>query len=54
MHKKALAEDSSIFDYDGAYDKFKQETVRPLAQDKTERKVLFHFSHCAFIKFSLH
>ncbi|CAA7396973.1 unnamed protein product [Spirodela intermedia] len=38
MHKKALAEDSSIFDYDGAYDKFKQETVRPLAQDKTERK----------------
>uniref|UniRef100_A0A1D1Y2W4 Nuclear speckle splicing regulatory protein 1 n=1 Tax=Anthurium amnicola TaxID=1678845 RepID=A0A1D1Y2W4_9ARAE len=38
MQKKALEEDSSIFDYDGAYDKFKVETVRPLMQDREERK----------------
>ncbi|MQL71897.1 hypothetical protein Taro_004218 [Colocasia esculenta] len=37
-HKKALEEDASIFDYDGAYDKFKVETARPLLQDRAERK----------------
>ena len=45
MHKKALEQDSSIFDYDGAYDQFKEETARPLAQEKTERKVFFPFSN---------
>ncbi|KAA8549934.1 hypothetical protein F0562_001618 [Nyssa sinensis] len=38
QHKKALEEDPSVFDYDGVYDKMKQKAVRPLAQDRQERK----------------
>ncbi|RWR92036.1 nuclear speckle splicing regulatory protein 1 isoform X1 [Cinnamomum micranthum f. kanehirae] len=38
QHKKALAEDPSVFDYDGVYDEMKEETVRPREQDRQERK----------------
>ncbi|RWR92035.1 nuclear speckle splicing regulatory protein 1-like protein [Cinnamomum micranthum f. kanehirae] len=38
QHKKALAEDPSIFDYDGVYDEMKEETVRPREQDRQEGK----------------
>ncbi|KAL8144014.1 hypothetical protein V2J09_017046 [Rumex salicifolius] len=38
QHKKALEEDPSIFDYDGAYDEMKEKVVRPRAQDRQERK----------------
>ena len=39
MHKKALGEDPSVFDYDGHYDELKEKIARPRVQDKTERKV---------------
>ncbi|OVA01979.1 protein of unknown function DUF2040 [Macleaya cordata] len=38
QHKKALEEDPSVFDYDGVYDQMKEATVRPLVQDRQERK----------------
>ncbi|KAL6966788.1 hypothetical protein U1Q18_032582 [Sarracenia purpurea var. burkii] len=38
QHKKALEEDPSVFDYDGVYDEMKEKVVRPLAQDRQERK----------------
>lgn len=38
MHKKALEEDPSVFDYDGHYDEMKEKVARPRVQDKTERK----------------
>ncbi|KAF5813052.1 hypothetical protein HanRHA438_Chr03g0104861 [Helianthus annuus] len=38
QHKKALEEDPSVFDYDGVYDDMKQKAVRPVAQDRQERK----------------
>lgn len=38
QHKKALEEDPSVFDYDGVYDQMKQEAVKPLIQDREERK----------------
>ncbi|XP_043693621.1 nuclear speckle splicing regulatory protein 1-like [Telopea speciosissima] len=38
QHKKALEEDPSIFDYDGAYDAMKAKIARPIAQDRQERK----------------
>ncbi|GLT81962.1 hypothetical protein SLE2022_003840 [Rubroshorea leprosula] len=38
QHKKALEEDPSVFDYDGVYDQMKEETVRPVMQDREERK----------------
>lgn len=33
-----------MFDYDGVYDEMKEKAVRPVAQDKQERKVSFLFS----------
>ncbi|XVF19649.1 hypothetical protein REPUB_Repub11eG0129000 [Reevesia pubescens] len=38
QHKKALAEDPSVFDYDGVYDEMKEKVVRPRIQDREERK----------------
>ncbi|CAH1417973.1 unnamed protein product [Lactuca virosa] len=38
QHKKALEEDPSVFDYDGVYDEMKEKAVRPIAQDRQERK----------------
>lgn len=38
QHKKALEEDPSVFDYDGVYDEMKEKAVRPVAQDRQERK----------------
>ncbi|KAK1426904.1 hypothetical protein QVD17_15584 [Tagetes erecta] len=38
QHKKALEEDPSVFDYDGVYDDMKEKAVRPVAQDRQERK----------------
>lgn len=38
VHKKALEEDPSVFDYDGHYDEMKEKIARPRIQDKTERK----------------
>lgn len=38
QHKKALEEDPSVFDYDGVYDEMKEKAVRPLAEDREERK----------------
>ncbi|XP_022756019.1 nuclear speckle splicing regulatory protein 1-like [Durio zibethinus] len=38
QHKKALEEDPSVFDYDGVYDQMKEKVVRPLVQDREERK----------------
>ncbi|GFQ05747.1 nuclear speckle splicing regulatory protein 1 [Phtheirospermum japonicum] len=40
QHKKALEEDPSAFDYDGVYDKMKAKQVRPVQQDRQDRKVL--------------
>ncbi|MCL7039044.1 hypothetical protein MKW94_028137 [Papaver nudicaule] len=37
QHKKALAEDPTVFDYDGNYDQMKEETARPLMQDRQEK-----------------
>ncbi|KAL2239285.1 UNVERIFIED_CONTAM: Nuclear speckle splicing regulatory protein 1 [Sesamum indicum] len=38
QHKKALEEDPSVFDYDGVYDKMKEKQVRPIQQDRQDRK----------------
>ncbi|XP_015577645.1 nuclear speckle splicing regulatory protein 1 [Ricinus communis] len=38
MHKKALEEDPSAFDYDGVYDDMKQKVAQPRHQDRQERK----------------
>ncbi|XP_031401544.1 nuclear speckle splicing regulatory protein 1-like [Punica granatum] len=38
QQQKALEEDPTIFDYDGVYDKLKQEVARPRALDREERK----------------
>ncbi|KAK6163629.1 hypothetical protein DH2020_000493 [Rehmannia glutinosa] len=38
QHKKALEEDPSVFDYDGVYDKMKEKQVRPVEQDRQDRK----------------
>ncbi|KAI3450756.1 hypothetical protein Pfo_007421 [Paulownia fortunei] len=38
QHKKALEEDPSVFDYDGVYDKMKEKQVRPIEQDRQDRK----------------
>ncbi|KAG7019348.1 Nuclear speckle splicing regulatory protein 1 [Cucurbita argyrosperma subsp. argyrosperma] len=38
QHKKALAEDPSVFDYDGVYDEMKEKAVLPRAYDREERK----------------
>ncbi|KAI7983027.1 Nuclear speckle splicing regulatory protein 1 [Camellia lanceoleosa] len=38
QHKKALEEDPSVFDYDGVYDEMKEKAVRPLVQDRQEKK----------------
>ncbi|XVF46984.1 hypothetical protein PTKIN_Ptkin03bG0072600 [Pterospermum kingtungense] len=38
LHKKALEEDPSVFDYDGVYDEMKEKVVRPRLQDRQERK----------------
>ncbi|MCL7051370.1 hypothetical protein MKW94_009099 [Papaver nudicaule] len=40
QHKKALAEDPTVFDYDGNYDQMKEETARPLMQDRQEPKYI--------------
>ena len=42
QHKKALQEEPSVFDYDGVYDEMKEKAVRPIAQDKQERKVIIY------------
>lgn len=39
QQKKALEEDPTVFDYDGVYDKMKEKIVRPLVQDREEKKV---------------
>lgn len=41
QHKKALEEDPTVFDYDGVYEEMKEKTIRPMAQDREERKVPF-------------
>lgn len=38
QQKKALEEDPTVFDYDGVYDKMKEKVVRPVVQDREERK----------------
>ncbi|CAA0836003.1 Coiled-coil domain-containing protein 55 (DUF2040 [Striga hermonthica] len=38
QHKKALEEDPLAFDYDGVYDKMKEKQVRPIEQDRQDRK----------------
>ncbi|KAG8387447.1 hypothetical protein BUALT_Bualt02G0022300 [Buddleja alternifolia] len=38
QHKKALEEDPSAFDYDGVYDKMKEKQIRPVEQDRQDRK----------------
>ncbi|KAJ7981218.1 nuclear speckle splicing regulatory protein 1 [Quillaja saponaria] len=38
QQKKALEEDPTVFDYDGVYDKMKEKEVRPVVQDREERK----------------
>ncbi|KAK4440568.1 Nuclear speckle splicing regulatory protein 1 [Sesamum alatum] len=38
QHKRALEEDPSVFDYDGVYDKMKEKQVRPIQQDRQDRK----------------
>ncbi|KAI4345824.1 hypothetical protein L6164_012916 [Bauhinia variegata] len=38
QQKKALKEDPTAFDYDGVYDQMKSEVVRPVVQDREERK----------------
>ncbi|XLR14371.1 hypothetical protein S83_042309, partial [Arachis hypogaea] len=45
QQKKALEEDPTVFDYDGVYDKIKEEVSRPLIQDRKERKVTKDFLH---------
>ncbi|KAK7357920.1 hypothetical protein VNO80_17217 [Phaseolus coccineus] len=40
LQKKALEEGPSIFDYDGVYDKMKAKEIRPLTQDREEKKDL--------------
>ena len=39
QQKKALEDDPTVFDYDGVYDKMKANVMRPIAQDREERKV---------------
>ncbi|KAK9153276.1 hypothetical protein Sjap_000756 [Stephania japonica] len=38
QHKKAMEEDPSVFDYDGVYDQIQEAKVKPLIQDRKERK----------------
>ncbi|XP_057521689.1 uncharacterized protein LOC130801813 [Amaranthus tricolor] len=38
QYKKALEEDPSIFDYDGAYDDMKAKVAQPKAQDREQRQ----------------
>jgi coiled-coil domain-containing protein 55 len=42
QYEAALAEDASVFDYDGVYDNMQQAKVQPKQQEKIERK-----SRCA-------
>ncbi|XLS85113.1 hypothetical protein HN51_035279, partial [Arachis hypogaea] len=46
QQKKALEEDPTVFDYDGVYDKIKEEVSRPLIQDRKERKVWLQRTFC--------
>lgn len=39
MHKRALEEDPSVFDYDGVYENMKETEARPVRQDRSERQV---------------
>ncbi|KAL6537876.1 hypothetical protein OROHE_012163 [Orobanche hederae] len=38
QHQKALEEDPSVFEYDGVYDKMKEKQMRPVEQDRQDRK----------------
>jgi hypothetical protein len=38
QYEAALAEDASVFDYDGVYDSLQQQKVQPRQQEKIERK----------------
>jgi coiled-coil domain-containing protein 55 len=38
MHRKALEEDPSVFDYDGVYDDLQQARAQPRMQDKAARQ----------------
>lgn len=38
MHAAALAEDASVFDYDGVYDSIQEGRVQPKQQEKLARK----------------
>ena len=38
MHAAALAEDASVFDYDGVYDSIQEARVQPKQQEKLARK----------------
>lgn len=38
LHAAALAEDASVFDYDGVYDSIQQQRVQPKQQEKLARK----------------
>lgn len=46
QRKKALAEDPTVFDYDGVYDEMKEKAVRPRVQDREEKKVSLVPSIC--------
>jgi coiled-coil domain-containing protein 55 len=38
LHAAALAEDPSVFDYDGVYDSMQQAKAQPRQQEKLQRK----------------
>ena len=38
MHAAALAEDASVFDYDGVYDSMQEQKVQPRQAEKLARK----------------
>ena len=38
QYEEALAQDPSVFDYDGVYDQLQQERTLPKQQEKIERK----------------
>ena len=38
IYESALAEDSSVFDYDGVYDSMQEKKIQPRQQEKLERK----------------
>ncbi|XP_011627532.2 nuclear speckle splicing regulatory protein 1 isoform X1 [Amborella trichopoda] len=41
LHKKALEEDPSVFDYDGVYDQMKSQIANPIQQDRQKRESFF-------------